>query len=493
MTGPEPSRRDLLRWSALVAGSLPLASILAACGSDADTTAARSASAGRSGSPSARGWWLDGNFGPVAKEVEAFDLHVHGALPPELSGLYVRNGSNPQHADSSHWFFGDGMVHGVRLESGRARWYRNRYVHTSLYDAGVGFGAGVPGGSSTQSNVSALFHGGRLLTSGEVGFPYELSPSDLSTVGIQDFGGKLTTAFTAHPKIDPATGRMHAFGYGFVAPFLTYHVIEPDGTLSHSEVVDIPRSTMMHDFAITEHDVVFWDLPVVFDLAAATKWIQHPDSGALPYRWSPSVGARVGVMPLGGPASEMTWYEIDPCYVFHGINAHREGTDVVLDVCRLSSMFVPGAAFGGELSERRWTLDTTTGRVRDEVIETDRPGELPTRDPRQVGRAQRYSYLVATRKTDAVVDFGGVIKRDDRRGTRESWDPGSTRHTGEWLFVPTGHGEDAGYLLAFEFDDRTRRSELVVLDATAITKGPVARVELPQRVPYGFHATWVPA
>ncbi len=488
-----PSRRDVLRWSVLAGGSLPLASLLAACASDGGGATAPRPPGSTSPSAPERPWWLEGNFGPVTKEVDAVDLVVHGALPPELSGLYVRNGSNPQHDDSSHWFFGDGMVHGVMLEAGRARWYRNRYVHTALYDAGAGFGASAPGGSATQSNVSALFHGGRLLTSGEVGFPYELAPDDLSTVGIQDFGGKLTTAFTAHPKIDPATGRMHAFGYGFVAPFLTYHVIEPDGTLSHSEVVDIPRSTMIHDFAITDQDVVFWDLPVVFDLAAATKWIEDPQSGVFPYRWSPSAGARVGVMPLGGPASQIAWHEIDPCYVFHGINAHRDGTDVVLDVCRLSSMFVPGAAFGGALSERRWTLDTTTGRVRDEVVEADRPGELPTRDPRMVGRPQRYSYLVATRDGDEAVDFGGVIKRDHRRGTREAWDPGPARHTGEWLFVPAGDDEDAGYLLTYEYDDRTERSQLLVVDATAVPKGPVARVELPQRVPYGFHGTWVPA
>ncbi len=36
---------------------------------------------------------------------------------------------------------------------------------------------------------------------------------------------------------------------------------------------------MMHDFAITETDAVFWDLPVVFDLEAATKYIEDPRAG----------------------------------------------------------------------------------------------------------------------------------------------------------------------------------------------------------------------
>src|SRR4051812_38018774 len=107
-----PSRRQALRWSALAAGSIPLAGLLAACASD-DTprsvTAQPRRRARTTAAPSPP-WWLAGNFAPVTHEVEAFDLRIEGALPPELAGLYVRNGSNPQHADSSHWFFGDGMV-----------------------------------------------------------------------------------------------------------------------------------------------------------------------------------------------------------------------------------------------------------------------------------------------------------------------------------------------------------------------------------------------
>jgi len=438
---------------------------------------------------------MQGNFAPVATEVESVRLDVVGALPPELNGLYCRNGSNPAVGDSPHWFFGDGMLHGLRLTNGRAEWYANRYVDTTLYQSGAGFGDGPPGGASNQSNVSAIWHGGRLLTSGEVGLPYELRADDLTTIGPYDFGGALTTAFTAHPKIDPATGRMHFFGYGFVAPFLTYHIAEADGSLVHSETVDLPRSTMIHDFAITERDVVFWDLPVVFDLDAAIRFIDDPVAGTFPYRWAPDVGARVGVMPLGGGAGAIQWFDIEPCYVFHGVNAFRRGDEVVVDVCRLTSMFAAGELFGGQQSLRRWTLDTVTGTARDDVIETDDPGELPTRDPRLVGREHRHAYLVGGREHPDTVDFGGVIKHDYRADSRQRWDPGPTVHGGEWLFVPvtSDTADDAGYLLGFVHDDATATSELIVIDATDVPAGPVARVRTPQRVPYGFHGTWVPA
>jgi carotenoid cleavage dioxygenase len=497
----ELSRRDLIRWSLLGGASLPfLAAVGCSGGSKGPSASARASESARPTTTVAfdprKKWWLQENFAPVAREVEAFDLEVvDGAIPSTLAGLYVRNGSNPVSGDSSHWFFGDGMVHGVRLERGRAVWYRNRYVHTVLYDRRTGFGNGPPGGATNQGNVSVVWHGDRLLTSGEVGFPYQLATDDLATRGVYDFDRRLTTAFTAHPKIDPATGKLHFFGYGFAAPFLTYHVADADGTLVHSEEVPVRAASMIHDFAITERDVVFWELPVLFDLQDAIRWTQDPDGGAFPYRWSPDYGARVGIMPLGGPATAIQWYEIDPCYVFHGVNAYRAGEDVVLDVCRLTSMFAPGQSFAGELSLRRWTVDTATHVVRDEVVEDDDPGELPTRDPRRVGRPHRFGYFVQARNTPETIEFGGLIKRDYRTGRVERWSPGRTRHAAEWLFVPDGSSaeEDAGYLLTFLYDAGRDASELVIVDASAVAAGPVARVALPQRVPYGFHGTWVDA
>jgi carotenoid cleavage dioxygenase-like enzyme len=446
-------------------------------------------------------WWLQGNFAPVADELDAVDLPVSGELPAALTGLYVRNGSNPRTGTSPHWFLGDGMVHGVRLEGGRATSYRNRYVRTPLYEASAGFADGVPGGTSTQSNVSVVRHGDRLLTSGEVGFPFELSPADLSTVGPFDFGGRLTTSMTAHPKVDPATGLLHFFGYGFVPPYLTYHVAAPDGTLVHSTEIPVPGPTMIHDFAITASDAVFWDLPVVFDLEAAVAMVEG-GGDSFPFRWEPSYGARVGVLPLGGDGGAVRWSTLDePCFVFHGVNAFRRGDDVVLDVCRLSSMFDADAdaedTIGGELTLRRWTVPVAGGRVGDELVVAAAAdaGELPTRDPRVVGREHRYGYLVQSRPASGTVDLGGVIRHDFATGERAVWDPGPTRHGGEWLFVPDELGDDEGdgWLLGYVHDEATGVTDFVVLEAAGVAAGPVASVALPQRVPYGFHAAWVPA
>jgi carotenoid cleavage dioxygenase len=225
--------------------------------------------------------------------------------------------------------------------------------------------------------------------------------------------------------------------------------------------------------------------------------VESGDRSVFPFRWDPGYGARVGVLPLGAEGSAVRWSELDePCYVFHGVNAFRRGDDVVVDVCRLGSMFEEGQTLGGELSLRRWTVPAAGGRVGDEVVVEagGDPGELPSRDPRRIGREHRFGYLVQNRPSDLTVDLGGVIKHDFRTGERSVWDPGPSRHSGEWLFVPGegGEADDEGWLLSFVHDEATGRSELAVLDATDVAAGPLATVATPQRVPYGFHAAWLP-
>ena len=498
--GDRISRRDLLRQGAL--GSLALGmvgvtggAVLAACGSS--TTSSRPdswASPATTAPPdlSASRWWLEGNYGPVSVETTTSRLPVTGALPIALTGLYVRNGSNPLRRTSPHWFLGDGMVHGVRLDAGSASWYRNRYVRTGLYDNGGGLGAsGAPGGSATLSNVSVVEHAGRMLSLGEVGAPYLLDPSDLSTIGPAPTHSGTNNNMTAHPKIDPTTGRMHSFGYGFTEPFLEYRVHDASGTLMSNQPVVLPRSVMMHDFAITEQDVIFLDLPVVFDMQGAIRMVTEPASEAVPYRWNPSAGARIGVMPIGGPTSAIRWVDIEPCYVYHTVNATRRGGSIVLDVCRLDSTFAP-AGLASASTRHRWTIGTTGSRLtfHDEVIDVP-PADLPTIDPRHRGTTWRHAWLAELTSRPGEVSFSGCQHIDMTTGQLDRWVPGPGRHSGEWLFVPGGPGEGEGWVMAFVYDAATDRSDLVVLDALDVARGPVAEVHLPVRVPYGFHAAYV--
>ena len=120
---------------------------------------------------------LQGNFAPVDEEVTVADLPVEGALPPELFGLYVRQAPNPVTGESAHWFMGQGMVHGIRLEAGRARWFRNRYVKTPYIDnpdVQRISEAGVIDRTVSNANTHVLRHAGKILALEEGSFPYVL-------------------------------------------------------------------------------------------------------------------------------------------------------------------------------------------------------------------------------------------------------------------------------------------------------------------------------
>jgi len=470
--------------------------ILAACGSEQPSALKQHWSSPSTTEPpeiAGRRWWLEGGFKPVRNEVTVTDLPIKGALPPELTGLYVRNSSNPLRGISPHWFLGDGMVHGIALDQGKATWYRNRYVQTAYLAAGGGLGAGVPGGASTLSNVSVIEHAGRTFSLGEVGLPMELSASDLSTLGPVDFGGQLKGNFTAHPKIDPATGILHAFGYNFTEPYLSYHRISADGATVQSQDIALPRATMMHDFAITDQDLVFMDLPVVFEMDEAIKMVSSPDSTAVPYAWKPQVGARIGIMPINGSAEQIRWVSIPPCYVYHTVHAHREGSKVVLDVCRLDSSFAPQGT-PSALTRHRWTIDTAGKHLRfhDEILDAP-PADLPTVDHRFVTRAARHSWLAEVSSRPGEVAFAGCQHFDAKTGAVQRWSPPGSQRSGEWLFVPTAAGEGEGYVMSYVYDPRRQLSSFVVLDALAVSKGPVAEIPLPVRVPYGFHGCFVTA
>ncbi len=496
--GRQIDRRAVLRAGALAAAGFGGAGLLAACGADAKSTAARRTRPNPTTTAVAdpsKPWWLRGDFAPVPNETETADLHVEGTLPRELAGLYVRNGSNPKPGWSPHWFLGDGMVHGVVIGDGKATWYRNRYVRTSLLAAGGGLTAkGAPGGASGLSNVSVVHHAGKLLTLGEVGFPYELRAKDLSTVGAYDFGGRLKGNMTAHPKIDPETGQMHFFGYNFAEPYLVYHVADHTGALVSSQPVSVKASTMIHDFAITDRDVVFWEMPVLFDMKLAVQMVSEARSTIMPYVWTPKYGSRLGVMPLGGPASSIRWVEIEPCYVFHGMNAWREGNDVVLDVCRMDKVFQGHNGLGPPSYLHRWRIDTSGPALtfHDEV-RSDLAADLPSIDRRYAGRAYRHGWRVEAPPANDNVVLTGAVHIDAKTGTETRWDPGPQHSSGEWLFVATGPDEGEGVVMTYTYDQATATSALVVLDARDVGAGPMARITLPQRVPYGFHATWVPA
>jgi carotenoid cleavage dioxygenase-like enzyme len=450
--------------------------------------------------------WLRGLYAPLHDELTTFELPVTGRLPVELDGRYLRNGPNPVGAVDParfHWFTGDGMVHGVRLRDGKAEWYRNRWVRSSAVSEALGESPkpGERHGGMDTANTNVIGLAGRTYAIVEAGGrPVELS-DELETIAHSDLGGTLPNGYTAHPKVDPATGSLHAIAYHWALPNLQYVVVGADGLVTQVEPIEVDGGPMVHDCSITERWMVVYDLPVTFDLDAAMHGANFP------YHWNEGRPARVGLLPLGGSVSraslrasersgsgtDVRWFDVAPCYVFHPLNAFDDGDRVVLDVVRYDRMFDANPLFPEEGPPLlwRWTLDTTTGRVHEQQL-SDVPLEFPRVDERTVGRRHTVGWASAVGSDETGNDFGGrLVRIDGSTGDAQVVDLGAGRLAGEWVMVPRGDGEEDGWLMSLVYDRATDRSELVLLDAGDPAAGAVASVHLPTRVPLGFHGNWV--
>lgn len=402
--------------------------------------------------------------------------------------MYVRNTPNPKDGKGDHWFFGDGMVHGVRIEDGKALWYRNRWVQTKKLDSGLGATdpAIMSDPTASTANTHVLQHAGRILALEEGHLPYELSP-ELETKGCLDYGGKLTSAFTAHPKLCPETNELHFFGYGPLPPYLVYHVLDTKGDLVHSAEIEVPGPTMMHDFMITRDHAIFMDLPVTFDLEKALK-------GDIPIGWDESYGARIGIMPRFGTNAEIRWFEVDPCYVFHPFNAYAEGSKVICDVGHHEYMWRDSMDDFAPSYLLRWTFDLETGAVTENALD-DVPHGFPRVDDRVIGLPHRYGWVVGERPgSDGSMQAPGVVTRYDlEKGGSVSHDFGPNAQPGEFVFVERSAdaAEDEGYAMGYVYDKAGNTSDLVILDGADPAAEPVATIHLPRRVPHGFHGSWI--
>jgi len=440
--------------------------------------------------------YLSGNYAPVQTELTTFDLQVIGELPPELCGRYLRNGPNPAapvDPATHHWFLGDGMVHGVRLRDGKAEWYRNRYVGSSHLselrgqpdiagpnwnDSSVGPNTSVGGFAGT---TWAMLEAG--------GVPVELS-YELETVGRNDFYGTLPGAFTAHPKVDLVTGELHAMVYAWQEwlDHIQYVVVGRDGRVRHTVDIPLPGMSMVHDMSLTQRYAVIYDQPVTVDMDVAL-------AGLFPFRWDPDYGNRVGLMPREGAAGDILWIDVPLGYAYHPMNAYdAPDGSVIIDICVYDRMFdrdVLGP-FGADGHARleRWTLNPQARSCAVTVIDA-RPNEFPKHRGSVAGRPYTYGYC-ASPSVDPAEGWP-TLKHNLVSGERQVFDHGRGRAGGEPIFVARtdSAAEDDGWLIILVHDLGAGTTELVVLDAADFARGTVARVVLPQRVPFGFHGNWV--
>lgn len=453
------------------------------------------------------------NLGPIPFEADAPNLKIIGELPRELNGTLYRNGPNPQFdAPGAHWFVGDGMLHAFHLENGRAS-YRNRWVRTpkwlAEHDAGRalfgGFGRKLPDAPQDitdggVANTNIIFHAGKLLALEEAHLPTEIEPGTLATRGYHNYQGRVAGSFTAHPKVDPATGELVFFGYnaaGPLTPALSYGSIDASGKATRFERFEAPYASMVHDFIVTENHVLFPILPI-------TGSMERAMSGRPPYAWEPDKGAYVGVMKRNGTAKDIVWFRGEACYVFHIMNAWEDGNRIIADVMQFEEAPLfphpDGRPTDPEKSRARhcrWTFDLSgnTDRFQQTYLD-DLTGEFPRIDDRRAGLKSRHGwYACANPRLPMFGALSGVVHVDGngKRLGHYLLPAGDTISEPVFVERATDAAEGDGWLLAVVWRARENRSDLAVFNATDVEAGPAALVQLGHRVPDGFHGNWVGA
>lgn len=462
--------------------------------------------------------FLNFPWGPIQLECEALDLVVEGEIPADLQGTLYRNGPNQRFKPRGdyHLFAGDGMVHAFNIKNGKVD-YRNRWVRTAKWNIEDKEGRAVINAMNPMdcdpkysdfafvdkeglANTALVWHGGRLLAMEEGHLPHEIDPRSLDSVGSWNFRGKLHTAMTAHPKVDPKTGEMIFFAYMATGPFsadVAVHKVDPEGALTESIIIPTPYSSMVHDFVITENYIVIPVLPI-------TGSLERVMEGGPPFAWEPDKGLHIGVLPRhGGTADDIRWVEMDTCFAFHFMNGFDASGVITIDACQMehAPLFpTPDGGSTGSTEPRlsRWTIDLNDpqARVQSERLD-DFESEFPQCDPRYAGQPYRHGwYTSPDGKLASGMEvnenlFNTVGHFDHETGQVDRYSCGQAMAS-EALFVPRSEdaAEGEGYLLSVVTDFETRLSSLYIFDALNIAAGPVARAHLSHRVPPGFHGTW---
>jgi len=431
--------------------------------------------------------YLENNFAPVDVETTLTELTWTGSIPEELTGRFLRNGPNPLQKvdpDSHHWFIGDGMVHGLRLDSGRADWYRNRWVRSESIAADLGEEVGDRNLSGGSPNTHVIGHAGRTWALVESGTPPVELGYELDTIGHSASWG----AYTAHPKVDPETNELHAISYDWANYRDHVKYVVMDASANTTKVLDIamPGMSMIHDMSITRNYVVIYDFPVTLSFMALAT------GSGFPFRWNPEHEARVGLLPRNGGAEDIIWSPVSQSYAYHPMNAYEnEDGNVVIDICRYDRMF-DGDTHGpfGDSTPKldRWEVNPVLRKVSETRVD-DRDQEFPRCHPDLNGKPYRYGYTVAAEGTS----FPRIFKQDMQTGASSTYEFGPGRHGAEPYFIPreSAASEDDGYLMTYVYDESRKASELVILDALDLARPALAQIQLPVRVPYGFHGSWI--
>ena len=464
--------------------------------------------------------FLQGPFKSNDREYKADtdSLAVIGEIPKDLNGIFIRNTHNQVHEPLGiyHPFDGDGMLHAIHFENGKAT-YRNRFVQTTGFLAERGAnkslwpgllqpqlatrrGWGAIGAMKDNAGTDILCHSGKLLASMSQGSePWRLDPITLETLGPDtNWARKIPDGISSHYKVDPATGEMMFFNYPEKWPYMNYGVIDRNNQLVHYVPIELPGARWPHDMGVTKNFTILHDLPLYFD-PVKLKTGEHD------LVFNNDQASRFGIIPRHGDNAQIRWFEAKPCFILHLSNCYEDGDEVVMDGCIFPDYKRIPVNGDVHVYERiranldkhnnktlmhRWRFNLKTGQTTEQYLD-DEITEFPAVSNDYVGRPYRYSYNVLYKPGEWL--FSGLKRFDLLTNGTQRFEYGEGRYGSEPQVARRigAVQEDDGYVIVMVADMNQDRSEILVLDASDIGRGPVATIVLPERMCIGTHACWV--
>lgn len=460
--------------------------------------------------------YLQNAWTPLRQEVDAVDLRVlQGSIPTDIDGVYLRNTQNPVFPAMGryHPFDGDGMLHMVSFRDGQVV-YRNRLIETKGLQAELERGErlwaglmedpalskrpgwGAHGSIKDASSTDVVVHAGKALTTYyQCGEGYRLDPQTLEQQGIPSWSP--LDGISAHCKVDESNGELLFFNYSQYAPYMHYGVVDRHDRLVHYVPVPLPGPRLPHDMAYTENYAILNDFPLFWDE-------QLLKQGKHVVRFHRDMPSRFAIIPRRGQTEEIRWFEADPTFVLHFLNAYEEGDEIVLDGYFQDEPMprnFEGAPKGYErmmsyldqykMGTRlhRWRFNLRTGKTSEQRLD-ERVLEFGMINQRFAAKPYRYVYSAV--QVPGLFLFNGYVKHDLVTG--QSWQIAfpNGQFASEAPFAPrlNAQSEDDGYLVSFITNETTQRSEVVLIDALRFSDGPVCRIELPHKLCSGTHSCW---
>lgn len=445
--------------------------------------------------------FLQGNFKPISDELDCEDLKIIGEIPNDLHGVYMRNGPNPAFAPISYTypFDGDGMLHAVYIQNGKAR-YKNKYVQTDGLSAEQKAGKALYGGIMhpiipdakyfpKEAKIEPYKNGAfinivpfadQYLALFEGDYAYTVD-RDLHTTGKWRPIDNQLLNVGPHPHSDPHTGEMWFINYEFDQPLLSLYGFAKDAQCIANYTVQLDHPTMVHDFVLTKDYAVIFLCPVIFNFEAAKK-----GEGVL--QWRPELGVKIAV--VARKTGQVQWFHTESFFVFHFANGYQDNDHLIIDYVKHSHFSTKDIDNQQkQLSLDRLTLNLSTGTINSHCYDQQHVIEFPRIAEQYTGQTYRYVYLPKKYNSTA---FNCIAKYDMENNHCIEHKFGNNIEVGEAVFVPREQStsEDDGYVLFFAYDKTSNNSRLVILDAQNLNADPIAEIIMPRRVPNGLHGNW---